>query len=44
MLGSDVVNESIANGTTALSSEAISKIQKLSNKNVGFFEGNLEGG
>ena len=35
------MDENIANGTTSLSIEAISKIQTLNNKTVGFFMGNL---
>jgi len=42
MLWSDVVDKNIAYGTTSLSIKSISTIQKLGNKNVGFFQENME--
>jgi hypothetical protein len=42
MLWSEVVDENIAYGRTSLSVEAIWEIQRLNNRTVGFFVGNLE--
>lgn len=42
MLWSEVVDENIAYGTSNLSIEAIWEIQRLNNRTVGFFVGNLE--
>lgn len=42
MLWSEVVDENIAYGTSSLSIEAIWEIQRLNNRTVGFFVGNLE--
>jgi len=42
MLGENLINENIANGTTSLSLETISKLQKLSNRTTWFFISNLE--
>jgi hypothetical protein len=42
LLWADVVNENIAYGRTSLSIEAIWEIQRLNNRTVGFFVGNLE--
>jgi hypothetical protein len=42
MLWSEVVDENIAYGTSSLSVESIWEIQRLNNRTVGFFVGNLE--
>ena len=42
MLWSEVVDENIAYGTTCLSIEAIWEIQRLNNRTVGYFVGNLD--